>query len=185
MIFIPNLITLARFALVPLLLVLLQDKQYVFSLAVFFVAGVSDALDGYLAKRFNAVTWLGSLLDPLADKVLLMSSYYMLAYLELIPFWLSVVVIFRDLVIVGGYLILALFYDATNIQPSRISKLNTFLQISFILLVLAALSYNLSIALLISSLAVLVLITSVTSCVDYVVRGSKVSMQMTESDRHR
>ena len=86
MIYIPNLLTLTRIGLVPILLVLLQSHQYVWSLLVFMLAGVTDGLDGYIARRFDAKTKLGALLDPIADKCLLVASYVMLSSLSLIPF---------------------------------------------------------------------------------------------------
>jgi len=126
MIYVPNLLTLARIGLVPWLVVLLQQQQFVLSLIVFFVAGVTDALDGFIAKRFNAQTYLGSLLDPLADKGLLVSSYIMLSLIGVIPFWLMVIVVFRDLIIVGGYLLMVLFFGSVKMQPLIVSKINTF-----------------------------------------------------------
>ena len=140
MIYIPNLLTLARIGLVPLLIVLLQEQQFLWSLIVFITAGVTDALDGYIAKRFNAQTRLGAILDPLADKALLVSSYVMLSLLELIPFWLMVVVVFRDVLIISGYLIMSMFFGSPEMRPLRVSKVNTFLQITFIVIVLAALA---------------------------------------------
>ena len=124
MIYIPNLLTLARIGLVPWLLVLLQESEFGWSLALFVVAGITDGLDGYIAKRFNARSTLGAILDPVADKALLVSAYVMLSVMNLIPFWLMVAVVFRDVVIVGGYLIMVLFFGAVQMQPLKISKLN-------------------------------------------------------------
>src|SRR3970040_1587860 len=101
----PNLITIARIALAPVLILLLKDEEYAASLAVFVIAGISDGLDGYIAKRFHLESRLGSILDPLADKTLLVSSYVMLMLLNHLPFWLMLAVVFRDLLIIGGYLI--------------------------------------------------------------------------------
>src|SRR4030067_3281262 len=81
----PNLITICRICLAPVLILLLKEQEYAASLAVFVIAGVSDGLDGFIAKRFNYVSHLGSILDPLADKILLLSSYVMLTMLNFLP----------------------------------------------------------------------------------------------------
>ena len=165
--YLPNLITLGRIALVPLLVVLLQGEQFIASLVVFIVAGLSDALDGWIAKKFDAQTQLGAILDPLADKALLVSSYVMLSTMQLIPFWLMVVVVFRDLIIIAGYLITVLFYGSVKMQPLFISKLNTFVQIGFIIVVLFGLASQSELIKLIEPLSYLVLVTSVSSGIAY------------------
>lgn len=182
MIYIPNLITLARIGLVPWLVVLLQEQQFVWSLVVFVIAGVSDALDGYIAKRFNAQTRLGALLDPLADKALLVSSYVMLAVMEMIPFWLVVVVVFRDVVIVGGYLLVVLFFGFVETKPLKVSKVNTFAQITFIIVVLAALASGYDLGLAIPILSYVVLATSVASGMAYVYIGSMQATNQVEGE---
>ncbi|MCK7497381.1 MAG: CDP-alcohol phosphatidyltransferase family protein [Comamonadaceae bacterium] len=96
---------MSRVALVPVLILLLKDHDYLAALVVFAVAGASDALDGYLAKRLDVRSHLGAVLDPAADKLLLVSAYVMLTWLEHIPFWLLLAVAFRDVLIVGGYLL--------------------------------------------------------------------------------
>ncbi len=168
MIYIPNLLTLARIGMVPWLVVLLQNQQFALSLVVFVVAGLTDALDGFIAKRFNAQTYLGSLLDPLADKGLLVSSYIMLSVLGLIPFWLMVAVVFRDVIIVGGYLLMVLFFGSVKMQPLIISKVNTFTQIAYIVLVLLALAMNSDFSAIQPILSYAVLATSVISGLAYV-----------------
>ena len=168
MIYIPNLLTLARIGLVPWLVVLLQKQQFTLSLIVFIIAGLTDALDGFIAKRFNAQTYLGSLLDPLADKGLLVSSYIMLSVMELVPFWLMVTVVFRDVIIVGGYLLMVLFFGSVKMQPLKISKLNTCAQISYIVLVLAALSAQYDLGIVQAVFSYMVLLTTVISGLVYV-----------------
>ena len=168
MIYVPNLLTLARIGLVPWLLVLLQNEQYGWSLAVFVIAGVSDALDGFIAKRFDAQTELGAILDPLADKALLVSAYVMLSVMGIIPFWLMVVVVFRDIVIVGGYLIMVLFFGSVQMQPLKISKINTFTQIAYIVVILAALAWAADLGAYMIWMNYAVLITSVLSGITYV-----------------
>lgn len=173
MIYIPNLLTLARIALVPWLIVLLQEQQFLASLIVFVVAGITDGLDGYIAKHYNAQTKLGAILDPLADKALLVSSFVMLSMMQLIPFWLVVAVVFRDVVIVCGYLIFVLFFGAVEAQPLKISKLNTFLQILFIVMVLGMLAGGSELSVLIHPLSYAVLVTSIASGCAYVYIGAK------------
>ena len=133
----PNLITLARVALVPVLILLLKDQDYAAALVVFVAAGVSDALDGYLAKRLNVQSRLGAILDPAADKLLLVSAYVMLTVLGHIPFWLVLVVVFRDLLIVGGYLLYTSHAGPVKMRPSVLSKLNTLVQIMLVAVILA------------------------------------------------
>ena len=168
MIYIPNILTIARIGLVPWLIVLLQAQQYTMALVVFVVAGLSDALDGFIAKRFNAQTQLGAILDPLADKALLVSAYVMLSIMGLVPFWLMIVVVFQDLVIVGGYLIMRSFFDSIEMKPLLVSKLNTFVQITFIVTVLFMLSGDFDLTAILQGLSYLVFATSVVSGSAYV-----------------
>ena len=134
--YLPNAITLARIALVPVLILALKDQRYDLALALFVLAGLSDALDGFLAKRLNLVTRLGGVLDPAADKILLISAYVMLTVLGQIPFWLMLTVAFRDLLIVGGYLVYVAHSGPVDMRPSTLSKLNTLMQISLIGIIL-------------------------------------------------
>jgi len=168
MIYIPNLLTLARIGLVPWLLVLLQEQEYGWSLAVFVIAGASDGLDGFIAKRFDAMTKLGAILDPLADKALIVSAYVMLSVMQVIPFWLMIAVVFRDVVIVGGYLIMVLFFGSVKMQPLKVSKLNTFTQIAYIVVVLVTLAFAIDLDQLFVWMNYFVLVTSVISGGAYV-----------------
>jgi cardiolipin synthase len=131
----PNIISVLRIVLVVPIVVLLLEREFDWALLVFFIAGVSDGLDGYLAKRNDWITRLGSILDPLADKALLMSSFIVLAWLELIPLWLVVIVICRDLIIVAGSVAYHYLIGEFDMKPSFMSKLNTFFQIILVLIV--------------------------------------------------
>ena len=133
---IPNIITVFRFLLVPPLVLLLLQEQFGLALLIFGVAGFSDGLDGFLAKRFNWASRLGALMDPLADKLLLVSSFITLGWLQRIPLWLVCVVILRDLVIVGGALVYNFRIERLEADPSMVSKLNTVTQIVLVLAVL-------------------------------------------------
>jgi cardiolipin synthase len=132
---IPNLISFLRILLTLPVVWLLFERHFSYALMLFAVAGFSDGLDGFLAKHFHWESRLGGLLDPLADKALLMSSFLVLGGLGLIPVWLVILVIFRDLTIVGGALYYHFSVEEVDAQPSLISKLNTLLQILLVLLV--------------------------------------------------
>ena len=133
---VPNIITMARLALAPVFVLLLNDEDYLAALIVFFIAGLSDGIDGFIAKRFHYESRLGAILDPAADKILLVSAYVMLTVLDHLPVWLVIVVVFRDLLIVGGYVVYTSMYGPVQMRPSAISKFNTFMQISLVVVVL-------------------------------------------------
>jgi len=165
---IPNLLTLLRIAACPGLVLLLSGHRYDLALLVFLAAGITDGLDGYIAKRYNCVSSLGAILDPIADKLLIACAYIMLAVLQDIPFWLLIVVMFRDLVIVAGYLVLSMMGDEVPMKPTYVSKLNTFLQISLVISVLCGKAEWLHIPFVVQALVIGVLITTVTSGCQYV-----------------
>lgn len=165
---VPNLLTLLRIAACPVLVLLLRGDSYDMALLLFLAAGITDGLDGYIAKRFNCITSLGVILDPIADKLLIASAYIMLAMLQDIPFWLLVVVMFRDLVIVAGYLLLVVMGEKIPMKPTYISKINTFLQISLVMAVLIGKADWLHIPFMVDALVIGVLITTVTSGSQYV-----------------
>jgi cardiolipin synthase len=133
---IPNLITGFRFLLVPPVVMLLVNERFGLALILFFVAGLSDGLDGYLAKRNNWTSRLGTLMDPLADKLLLVSCFVTLGWMGWIPLWLVALVVLRDLVIVGGAIVFHMRVEHIEAAPSIISKLNTFAQILLVLAVI-------------------------------------------------
>lgn len=134
---IPNLLTLARILLTPLLVWLLLDNRLGQALVVFFVAGITDGLDGLIARLFHQKTRLGAYLDPLADKLLLVSSFILLSHLQLVPTWLAVVAVSRDAIIVLGILTLMFHQVRVEINPSLLSKMTTLVQILTVLLTLA------------------------------------------------
>jgi len=134
--YLPNAITLARIALVPVFILVLKDQDYGTALLVFLFAGASDGVDGFIARRYNVRTRLGGILDPLADKILLVSAYVMLSVLGHIPFWLVLSVVFRDLLIVGGYVAYTLAVGPVHMRPSALSKFNTLMQVLLVLVVL-------------------------------------------------
>lgn len=124
----PNLVTLGRLCAVPVALWLILEKRLDLAFFLFVLAGLSDALDGWLARRHGGNA-IGAVLDPLADKALLVTMYVTLAVVRALPDWLAIVVVFRDLVIVGGIILLGVLGHRVPIRPLRISKVNTALQI--------------------------------------------------------
>jgi cardiolipin synthase len=135
----PNLITLARLLSVPLTIWLIFGERYGAAFWVFFGAGVSDALDGYVAKRFDRRTRLGALLDPAADKAMLVGVYVTLGLTGQLPGWLVSLVVLRDVLIVLGFFLIRGTAGATQLGPLYISKINTLVQIALVGFVLARL----------------------------------------------
>jgi cardiolipin synthase len=139
---IPNLITLGRILLVPIVVWAIVSGAMWIAFVLFVVAGVSDAVDGYLAKRFGMTTELGRYLDPLADKALIVSIYLALGINGLIPRWLVILVVSRDILIVGGIMLSWVIGNPLKIRPLLVSKLNTVAQIVFACVVLGTLGFD-------------------------------------------
>ena len=130
---IPNLLTILRILLTPLLVYLLLDNRLNEALVVFFIAGMTDGLDGLIARVFNQKSKLGAYLDPLADKLLLVTSFIMLATLDLVPAWLVIITVSRDVIIILGLAAL-MFHDVpVKIRPSALSKATTLMQLLTVL----------------------------------------------------
>jgi len=138
----PNLITLGRILLVPIVVWAIAAGEMEVAFLVFVVAGVSDAVDGFLAKRFNLRSELGALLDPLADKALLVSIFVTLGIWGAIPRWIVILVVSRDIMIVSAVIVSWLFDRPVAMKPLMVSKLNTVSQVGFAALVLASLSFG-------------------------------------------
>jgi cardiolipin synthase (CMP-forming) len=137
---VPNFLTLLRIVAIPIFLILLGDARYSEALGIFVAAGVTDALDGAIARLTHTKTTLGAYLDPAADKLLLLSAFIALAFMNDVPRWLTVVVITRDVVVVLGYFLLFTMTQETMvIRPSPTGKAATFLQLASVGLVLVAL----------------------------------------------
>jgi cardiolipin synthase len=129
----PNVITTIRILLVIPLSWMLLEHNFGWALLLVFVAGASDALDGFLAKHYNWVSVLGSVLDPIADKLLLVVTFLSLGYLALVPTWLVVAVLGRDIIIVTGAVAYYVVIGRYDMAPSLVSKLNTLMQIVLVL----------------------------------------------------
>jgi len=136
----PNFITLLRIGAIPLFLILLTDQKYTEALIVFVLAGVTDSIDGMVARLTNSHTVLGAYIDPLADKLLLVSSFLILAFLGFIPRWLAILVVSRDVIILVGF---AVLYFITGhsiaVRPTLMGKASTFLQLLIVTLTLVGL----------------------------------------------
>jgi cardiolipin synthase len=138
----PNLITIGRILLVPVMVWAIASHEMKIAFFLFLAAGVSDAVDGFLAKRFNMTTELGAYLDPLADKVLIVSVYVALGVIEAVPRWLVILVVSRDLFIVGGVMLTWILGKPMRVRPLTVSKFNTAAQILLAVVVLAALGFH-------------------------------------------
>jgi cardiolipin synthase len=125
----PNALTLIRILLIPLFVILLISKSFDTALIIFIIAGITDALDGFIAKIWHQRTELGSYLDPIADKLLLASAFVTLAILHIIPSWLTVIVMSRDVIIALGFWVLTMTDHKPTVEPRYTSKITTVLQI--------------------------------------------------------
>src|SRR5947209_17129015 len=139
---IPNLITLARILLVPVVVWAIASNQMLVAFLLFAAAGVSDACAGFLAKRFGMASELGAYLDPLADKVLIVAIYVSLGIADALPPWLVILVVSRDLLIIGGVMFSWLLGKPVSVKPHPVSKVNTAAQLLLVGLVLAALGFR-------------------------------------------
>lgn len=132
----PNLLTLLRIVLIPFFLYYLVKSNFTYALIVFFIGSISDALDGFIARKFNQITRLGKILDPLADKLFLVSSFIAAYLVNLLPLWLLLAAIMKDLVIVSGYTLLRLLKRKFKIKATIAGKASTAFQMVTILLLL-------------------------------------------------
>jgi cardiolipin synthase (CMP-forming) len=172
----PNLITLGRLLLVPLAIWLIIEEYYGTAFWVFVGAGLSDGLDGFIAKRFNRRTRLGAMLDPIADKTLLVSVFVTLGWAGALPKWTVILVVFRDVMIVGGFLLIHTTAAPKRFDPLFISKLNTLLQIALVGFVLARQGIGLGAGAmrLEFGLTLAVAATTVLSGLSYLVRWARI-----------
>jgi len=172
---VPNLITLARLCAVPAAVWLMLQQRLDIAFLVFVGAGVSDAIDGWLARVWNARSAIGALLDPIADKALLVSVYVTLAAIGVLPDWLAILVVFRDLLIVGGVVFLWVLGFPRRIRPIMVSKANTVAQIMLAALALLLSGFGLSAPLLLDGMIWLVAATTFASGAAYVVQAARLT----------
>ena len=175
----PNAITLARLLAVPAAVWLVVRGWYEAALWLFLLAGLSDAVDGWLARRLGQVSRLGSLLDPVADKALLVSVFVSLGVRGLLPAWLVILVVFRDALIVSGWLLgQILMPSAQPVRPHWTSKLNTCVQLAFAAGALATLAWRFHVPLAAEAAYAVVAATTVVSGGVYVVTWMRSMMRL-------
>lgn len=143
---IPNIITIARLILVPIVIVMIMQERWAAAFILFVIAGVSDGIDGFIARNFDMKSEFGAYIDPLADKSLLVSIYVSLALVGAIPGWLAVIVVSRDAMIVAAVILSWVMSRPVTIRPLLVSKLNTLAQLSFAAFALAANAYGAELA---------------------------------------
>ena len=168
---IPNFITLLRIASVPLIVWLLLEGSLLWGFWVFALAGISDALDGFIAKRFNMETELGKYLDPLADKALLVSVFVTLGLAGFIPNWLVILVVFRDVVIVIGAMVFETLTGSLTMRPMKpqmVSKVNTTFQILYAGSIMAGTGYDINLGAMLYILMVCTALATVASGISIV-----------------
>lgn len=179
---IPNLVTLARILLVPVVVWAIASGRLHLAFLLFVVAAISDAVDGFLAKRFGMKTDIGAYLDPLADKVLIVSIYVTLGITSVIPLWIVILVVSRDLMIVGAVMLSWLVGQPIPIRPHVISKLNTAIQIVYACLVLATHGFKIEAEPVLTLVMMLVALLTLLSIAVYVAEWVR-HMNSVETDR--
>ena len=167
---IPNSLTILRILLVPVYIGFMTYGSYGFSLLILFIAGLTDAVDGHLARKLNQRTRLGTLLDPLADKVLLTSSFIALSVLHLAPSWLVILVVSRDVILLLGTSVAHVTSTPIDVTPTFLGKGTTLLQLSYVFLVVLFAWQELDLAMLTPLLALMVGFT-LASGLHYLYRG--------------
>lgn len=168
-----NLITLGRLLVVPLVVWLILNGDYSLTFWLFAAASVSDAIDGYVAKHFDQRSDLGALLDPIADKALIVSLFVTLGLAGDLPTWLVILVVFRDLLIIGGFLLATTLTQPIAWRPLMVSKVNTALLLILLTGVLAKLTFGFDDQGIISGLIYLCGATTIASGAAYLVRWGR------------
>jgi cardiolipin synthase len=174
----PNAITVMRIALVPVIIYLLAHQAYIPALWVFLAAGVSDALDGFLARRLNQFTPFGAALDPIADKLMILATLGMLTWLDLIPVWLTMVIVARDLIVVSGAIAYRMMSGTIRVTPTWLGKFNVFLEFALLAFVQGNAADVVEADPWLSALFPLVFVTTAGSGVQYVWIWSRKALQL-------
>jgi cardiolipin synthase (CMP-forming) len=180
---IPNALSVLRMLLVAPVAWLLLDNEYRLTLGVFAVAAATDGLDGFLAKRCGWTSELGKILDPLADKILLVGVFVTLAILGVVPVWLAAVAVGRDVVITTGAILYNWLYGYPHGRPTAVSKLNTLCQILYLLVLVTAHAAGQTSEIAITVLGALVFVTTVVSGLDYVITYTRKAMDASRQRR--
>jgi cardiolipin synthase len=164
----PNIICLVRLALIPPLAIALYGGEYGLVLALFMLAAASDGLDGYLAKRFNWISELGKVLDPAADKLLLVTVFVESTWLGLVPWWVTAAAVARDVMIALGALVYRIWFGPLHGRPTIISKINTAAQLLYLMAVMLGAAVAFPPLYVLRALALTVFATTVLSGLNYV-----------------
>ena len=171
--YLPNILSLVRIILVPLILWLLIQDLYIISAIIITMVGLTDYFDGYLARKYNSESLLGFYLDAIADKVLIITIYLILGIKLLLPTYLIILIIFREALVSGAYLLKFLLDLKFNLKPILISKINTFLQIALIIFVcfltVNQLNQSEEVIFVRDSLIAIVTITTIVSSLIYII----------------
>lgn len=168
-----NSLTILRILMAPVISILLVYKYWRLGLAIFLLAGITDALDGFFARSRAQRTELGMILDPLADKLLLFATFMTLVYLRQIPQWLFIIVISRDLILIGGFLVVYIATGKTTVSVSRMGKLTTGLQLATVLATLLS-RLTSGVGPYLPGLVYLTAAVTIFSGLDYILRGARV-----------
>ena len=166
---IPNLITILRFLLVPAVVLAMLNMRWDWAFAGFLVAGISDGVDGFIARRFNQQSKLGAYLDPMADKVLLVSVFVVMGFIGQLPLWLVVTMVSRDALIICAVLLSTVMAHPVEMKPLYVSKANTAAQIVLAAVVLGELALGLHLDPLRPALILLSGVLTVASAAAYLV----------------
>ena len=181
----PNLICLARIALIWPIVQALQAASYALALALFLTAAISDGLDGYLAKRFGWTSAFGKFIDPVADKLLLVTVFILATWLGLVPWWLTAAAVARDLTIGLGAGIFLVWFGPLRGRPTVISKINTLLQLGYLAAVMLRAAFGILPEEVLDALAYIVFVTTVLSGADYVYVFTKRAWNLPPGPIHR
>lgn len=168
----PNLLTIARILLLPFFAVTLIYGEYGYALMVYAAAAISDILDGQIARITKQITYFGSILDPVADKFFLITSFILMTYYGLIPKWFTIIVISKDLIVIAGCFILYLATDTLKIEPSTVGKISSGCQFFLVGLVLVSLNMNNGF-IVPGVLYIAVALLTAVAGIDYVYKGMK------------
>ena len=170
---IANIITLLRIVLVPVIIWALLSGATTLAFLVFVLAGLSDAVDGAVARMMDQQTEFGTALDPIADKLMLVSVFVLLAWLDEIPLWLAILVLSRDVLIITGFMLAFVLGKAVEIRPLFVSKANTFAQIVLAALVMGFLAFDIDMPFLKLALVYVTGVLTAASAIAYMVQGMR------------
>jgi len=178
-----NLLTLVRILLIPFVLYWIYDQRFKLALIVFLLMALTDIFDGYIARRWQQKTLLGSYLDPIADKLLLVSVFIYLARIDLVPVWLVIWTVLRDVLILSSSLFIRFTLGALKFPPTIYGKLTTFFQLALVLSVMLVAAFQVEAVWLVTSLVWLTLIFTLYSGFHYIYHASKIVSRIQAEDR--